>query len=416
MENKIDISVIVPVFNIEKYIGQCLDSILSQTGVNFEVICIDDASKDSSLDVLERYQANDERIKVIRNKENKGPASTRNAGFRIAQGEYVYSIDGDDMLVEGALQKMYEYAKNNDLDLLGFSAISFFENDTLRKGIREDEYVRKNSCFVISKGIDLFVTLHESGEYVIANLCLYCIRNKFYRDNDLYDVEGVRYADDSMFLKYMKAQRAMCVPDVLYRRRYREGSVVTSPMKRIYLESLIVVFVREFCYWQQMNLSQHQNEVLSKYFLGRLQEIDSMSYLFRNDRTEMEYLNKHFAAYFLYEKILKSKLLYEDRITEAEKNSILSASNLIIYGAGYYAEKVTDILEVYNKQDYTVVISGEPNGEYLKGHRVYNVRNAYKIGMLKDALVIVAISHKYKTEIEDILRESNISETIWFDK
>ena len=105
-----------------------------------------------------------------------------------------------------------------------------------------------------------------------------------------------------------------------------------------------------------------------------------------------------------------------DHITPLEEQKIGEAKKIVVYGAGYYAEKVTDILEVYNKQDYTVVISGEPNGEYLKGHIVYNVNNAYKKGMLKDALVIVAISHKYKTEIEDILRESNISETIWFDK
>lgn len=417
MSGQIEISVIVTVYNLEKYISDCLESILCQQGVNFELICVDDVSTDSSYKILCEYQKKDERIKVVRNKINMGLSSSRNAGFRIANGEFLYNIDGDDMLAENALKTMYKYAKENNLDMLGFSATSFFENESLRKYAIKDEYVRKEECNTINKGSNMFVKLYEKGEPVTSNMCLYCIKNKFIKENNLYDTEGLRYVDDSMFLKYMYAQRVMCVPDILYKRRYREGSTVVSPMKRTYLESMIVLFVREFAYWQQTeSFLEHENEVISKYFLRRMQEIDSMLYKFSMDNSSMEYLETHLAAKFFYEKVLNRKLLYIDHITPLEEQKIGEAKKIVVYGAGYYAEKVTDILEVYNKQDYTVVISGEPNGEYLKGHIVYNVNNAYKKGMLKDALVIVAISHKYKTEIEDILRESNISETIWFDK
>lgn len=413
MELEVEISVIVTIYNLEKYIKDCLDSILEQEEVNFEVICIDDASIDSSFDILCDYQRRDARVKVIRNKKNMGLSSSRNAGFRIAKGEYIYNIDGDDMLVRGALRKMYECAKKNNLDLLGFSAQSFFDSDLYREYAVEGEYSRKSACNLVFSGTELFVKLYEIEEPVTSNMCLYCIRNNFIKKNNLYDTEGLRYVDDSMFLKYMVAQRVMCISDVLYRRRYREGSAVTSPMKRIYLECMIVLFAREFSYWQQMELGEHENKVISRYFLRRMQEIDSMQYMFRNDKTEMKYLDQHLAAKFLFKNVLNRDLLYEERFTDREKQKILSASNLIIYGAGYFAEKVTDILEVYNKRDYNVVISGIPQEEYLKGHKVYG---AYEVqGLWKDALVLVAVSRKYKAEIREILSKNNVSEIIWFD-
>lgn len=84
MSGQIEISVIVTVYNLEKYISDCLESILCQQGVNFELICVDDVSTDSSYKILCEYQKKDERIKVVRNKINMGLSSSRNAGFRIA--------------------------------------------------------------------------------------------------------------------------------------------------------------------------------------------------------------------------------------------------------------------------------------------------------------------------------------------
>lgn len=416
MEQRIDISVIITVYNLEKYIGDCMDSVLEQEGVTFEVICVDDVSTDSSFDILCGYQKEDARVKVIRNKRNMGLASTRNAGFRMAKGEYLYNIDGDDMLVQGALKTMYECAKANDLDLLGFSAQSFFENDIYHEHAVEDEYLRRADCNSIHVGKELFVKLYENGEPVTSNMCLYCIRNEFMEQNDLYDVEGLRYVDDSMFLKYMKARRAMCVPDVLYRRRYREGSAVTSPMKRIYLESMLVLFVEEFTYWKQMeiHLTNHENQVISLYFQRRLQEIDSMSHMFVHDKSEMAYLKQHATANFFFETILKRKLLYADRFSDIDREKILQAKNLIVYGAGYFAEKVTDILEDNNKDDYRVVISGEPQGQKLKGHRVYSLAEAQDF--FAGATVVVAIARKYKVEIEKVLNDKEILETVWFDE
>ena len=100
------ISVIIPVYNVEKYIEDCLNSILVQTLKDFEIICIDDCSTDNSLQIIETYTHKDKRIKILKNKKNEGPSYTRNIGIEMAQGEYIYFLDSDDMIEKNALQEL----------------------------------------------------------------------------------------------------------------------------------------------------------------------------------------------------------------------------------------------------------------------------------------------------------------------
>ena len=95
--SKIKVSVIVPVFNKEKYLGDCLDSLINQTLEEIEVICVDDGSSDGSASILEEYSCNDSRIKVFR-QENGGPGSARNKALKKAAGKYVLFVDADDWI------------------------------------------------------------------------------------------------------------------------------------------------------------------------------------------------------------------------------------------------------------------------------------------------------------------------------
>lgn len=109
--NDIKISVVVPVYNVEKYIGQCLDSILGQTLKDIEIICINDGSKDNTLEILKDYAQKDSRIILI-DKENEGLSKARNQGTEIASGEYISFIDSDDWIDENYLEALYNAAKN----------------------------------------------------------------------------------------------------------------------------------------------------------------------------------------------------------------------------------------------------------------------------------------------------------------
>ena len=110
------LSVIIPVYNVENYLRECLDSITSQTVKDIEIICIDDGSTDNSPKILKEYQKKDSRIKII-TKENGGQASARNLGIKKAQGEYIAFIDSDDFIESEMLEKLYTKAKDNNLDI-----------------------------------------------------------------------------------------------------------------------------------------------------------------------------------------------------------------------------------------------------------------------------------------------------------
>ena len=131
------ISVIITTYNIEKYISECLDSVLNQSMTEIEVICIDDASTDHSLDILNQYAARDSRVRVFPQAESIGPSTARNIGYREAKGEYVYQIDGDDFLVDGALERMYRCAEENHLEFLTFSADAFADTKEIKDMVKD---------------------------------------------------------------------------------------------------------------------------------------------------------------------------------------------------------------------------------------------------------------------------------------
>ena len=121
----ISISVIVPVYNAEKYLKTCLDSLISQTYTNFEVLCVDDGSTDHSLNILRFYEKKDNRIKVF-TQENAGPAAARNKALQYATGDYISFVDADDYLLENAFKILVEVAgekENWDLIIFGGNVI-----------------------------------------------------------------------------------------------------------------------------------------------------------------------------------------------------------------------------------------------------------------------------------------------------
>ena len=113
-------SVIVPIYNVQKYLNRCIDSVLSQTFEDYELILVDDGSLDECGTICDEYAKKDERIKVI-HKENGGLVSARQAGISVATGEYVFHLDGDDAALPDALESAYEIIKKHRPDIVSFS-------------------------------------------------------------------------------------------------------------------------------------------------------------------------------------------------------------------------------------------------------------------------------------------------------
>ena len=147
--NNIKVSVIVPVYNAEKYLRYCLNSLKSQTLSNIEFICVNDGSTDKSLEILNEYAKNDSRF-IVLNQENRGSGQARNNALKIAQGEYIGFVDSDDIVSKNYFKALYTASKNGKYDIVATSKIKLFKDGdkkTRRKhvGLRNRKYLVKDN-------------------------------------------------------------------------------------------------------------------------------------------------------------------------------------------------------------------------------------------------------------------------------
>ncbi|MBQ8784417.1 MAG: glycosyltransferase family 2 protein [Alphaproteobacteria bacterium] len=122
------VTVVIPVYNVEKYLEQCLDSVINQTYKDIEIICINDGSTDNSITILEKYALSDNRIKII-SQTNQGISAARNAGIKVATGKYITFLDSDDFLSRDAIEKMVTAIENNYVDFVVCQAHAFAETE-----------------------------------------------------------------------------------------------------------------------------------------------------------------------------------------------------------------------------------------------------------------------------------------------
>lgn len=135
----VKVSVIIPVYNTEKYLRKCLDSVCGQTLSDIEIICINDCSTDGSLQILQEYAANDNRIKLIDFEKNQGAATARNKGLDIAQGEYIGFVDSDDWIDLDFYEKLYQKAIETGADVVKGNIVQYLENIDKLEVIKWDD-------------------------------------------------------------------------------------------------------------------------------------------------------------------------------------------------------------------------------------------------------------------------------------
>lgn len=143
LKNTIAVSIIIPVYNAEKYLKKCMDSIVNQSLKNIEIICINDASTDNSLKILKSYAKNDQRIHIINNTKNLGaPGAVKNIGLKIAQGEYIGFVDSDDYVDINYFEELYNKAKSNDAEIASCLCLAYIQkNNQIKKQINCSEGV-----------------------------------------------------------------------------------------------------------------------------------------------------------------------------------------------------------------------------------------------------------------------------------
>jgi len=170
-------SVIIPVYKVEKYLSDCIDSVLNQTFSDFELILVDDGSPDKCPEICDNYKEKDERIKVV-HKSNGGLASARRAGIKEAQGEYVFNLDSDDLILNDTLECAYNIIKDTDCEIVSFAyrwvkngnTVSV-TNDGLDEGLYTENDIEKHIYPRLLMDKDMnHISYYLSGKAVKRNL------------------------------------------------------------------------------------------------------------------------------------------------------------------------------------------------------------------------------------------------------
>lgn len=200
------ISIIVPVYKVEQYLRECLDSILNQTFTDWEALLIDDGSPDNSGVICDEYASKDDRFRVF-HIQNGGVSSARNLGITNAHGDYVAFVDSDDMLKPNALEICMGVIEENNLDMLQFGFTRSLD----------ELYEISTQYGEVQDAHEFFQTRH--------NVCVWggVIRRNILATNNILFVEGMKFAEDQLFVLHSirNSKRLMRIDDKLY--YYREN-------------------------------------------------------------------------------------------------------------------------------------------------------------------------------------------------
>lgn len=228
------VSIIVPIYNAEKYIKECLDSLISQTYKNIEIICVDDCSKDCSLQIVKDYMAKDSRIKIFKNKKNSGPSISRNLGIENSSGDFLMFIDSDDYILEDSVEKIIN-TMTDDIDFILFNGRSFIKNNKITGWFyyyTSITGVPKNSAFKATEYPDVFF---------ILNVATACIRKSFIGNNRF--LSGKYFEDwEFMWHLYSFNPKVKYLDECLYYYRRDVSSSVSHTFTNKKINDLFYTF------------------------------------------------------------------------------------------------------------------------------------------------------------------------------
>lgn len=214
MQHKI--SIIVPIYNTEKYLHRCIDSIISQSFTDWELILVDDGSTDNSPAICDEYAEKDQRIRVI-HKENGGVCSARNLGIQEAKGEWLFFVDSDDLILEDSLSSVAAYM-DDDIDAIQHNF--HYQNGS------------KDTCPYIDHVQDISGREYLN-KHLHASLCHHFLKKSIIDAHRLKMDETLNFSEDGVFVIefFLFAERVRLIPVTVYSVTEREGSATHNPEK-----------------------------------------------------------------------------------------------------------------------------------------------------------------------------------------
>ena len=299
------ISVVIPVYNVENYLHVCINSVLKQTYQDFEIICIEDGSTDSSLEILEYFSNKDSRIQIIRNDSNKGPGYSRNRGLDVAKGKYISFLDGDDWISPDTFEILVKKIEQYNLDLLFFKNIVYYEEP---REFGFEEYYDMEFMNKFVNQVFNHWDLNKTELFSISSPPW----NKFYlksfldENNIRFPNENLIYEDNPFFYKAItSAKRVSIIDNYLHNRRRRYGSITMFNDESLF-DYINIMYKIFDVFFENKDLYEYYkieilNFIFSSVFMGKYNQID--------DEFKEEFYKRVQEAYKVY---IKKYDLYKD--------------------------------------------------------------------------------------------------------
>ena len=297
------VSVVIPVYNVEAYLCECVDSVLTQTMQDFEIILVDDGATDSSGAICDRYAQQDPRIQVIHQK-NGGLSAARNTGLDAAKGEYVYFLDSDDYIEPYSLEHLRDLAEKEKADVVFFDAYVFFTDCKPDPNVYQ---YHRSRDYGAKPGRQMLMELLNTDEYRTA-VPLMLFRRDYMMRNALRFRPGILHEDElfTFYVYHGDGVIAHCHEE-LYARRMRAASIMTGSSMRKRYESVYAIYF----------------ELSELYRRGNIRDEAGRRYLARMSRSVLT----------------KFKLLPEaDRLANADKQETFKKN--VLRNGGYRDRKL----------------------------------------------------------------------------
>lgn len=236
------ISVIVPIYNTEKYLVECVESLRKQTYSNIEIILVDDGSTDASIEICDEFAEKDSRVRVF-HKKNEGVAVARNFGIQQSNGQYVVIVDSDDVAVDRMIEVLYTQIKENDADIAVGNYYIYDESDgNFYYYITDDDY-----CVEVLSPQELID--RQAGAWKWNSTAFMLTTFKLYKKELFDDVSfthGRRFDDEaSTHRLFLISKKTVFVNDNVYLYRRRSGSIMRSKFDLSWARDLVEVFSKK---------------------------------------------------------------------------------------------------------------------------------------------------------------------------
>lgn len=299
------VSFIIPVYKVEKYLTQCVNSITVQTYRDIEVVLVDDGSPDGSPQLCDALASEDSRIRII-HKENGGLSDARNAGLLVATGDYVVFVDGDDFWMDNKALRQLIDVLNSEMDFIGYNCSYFYpDSKTFAAWVPYNES--------ISKPIDkntAMIALVKSGTFPMS-ACLKLMKRSFLMDNKLFFKKGQIAEDIPWFINMLNVTNKCCfVNQYVYAYRQNVVGSISNTRGRKSFDHLFDIFKTELSLIDSRSFSEEAKNAL-KSFLA-YEYCILLTYKDIDKEAKRELLNyKDILTYDLNPKVKKASRIYK---------------------------------------------------------------------------------------------------------